>query len=131
MEDEGRQRTTKYMTCAYAEQSELSRQFEREKARSQQLALAGAAAAQEDSLPGEELSLAEEEEESENEEEEVARPRKARGAQGGSCPSTPVKGAQPAVRTRLGLAKASCVAEPCTRPCSTVPCSGQTAASLQ
>ncbi|KAJ6655987.1 hypothetical protein lerEdw1_004572 [Lerista edwardsae] len=124
MEDEGRQRTTKYMTCSHADQSDLSRQFEQEKARSRQLALAGAAAAQEDALPGEELSLAEEEallceSEKEEEEEEVARPRKARGGsllrlrgRGGSCPSTPVKGAQPAVGTRLVLAAAACAADP-------------------
>ncbi|XP_042293819.1 general transcription factor 3C polypeptide 1 isoform X2 [Sceloporus undulatus] len=73
MEDEGRQRTTKYIACAYAEESDLSRQFEREKARSEQLAMANASAAQDDSLMGEELSPAEEEalvSEEENEEEE-------------------------------------------------------------
>uniref|UniRef100_A0A8D2J9I0 General transcription factor IIIC subunit 1 n=1 Tax=Varanus komodoensis TaxID=61221 RepID=A0A8D2J9I0_VARKO len=57
MEDEGRQRTTKYVACAYAEESDLSRQFEREKARSEQLAMASVVpAAQDGSSPGEGLS---------------------------------------------------------------------------
>ncbi|XP_078096867.1 general transcription factor IIIC subunit 1 isoform X2 [Mustelus asterias] len=38
MEDEGRQRTTKYVAKTYVKQSELSKQFEKEKARSEQLA---------------------------------------------------------------------------------------------
>ncbi|XP_015265433.1 PREDICTED: general transcription factor 3C polypeptide 1 [Gekko japonicus] len=108
MEDEGRQRTTKYITCTFAEESDLSRQFEREKARSEQLALASTSAAQEDSLPGEDLSLGEEEtlllselgnEDEEEEEEDGAGPRKAcTGSrlrppfQGGLCHSTPTKG---------------------------------------
>ncbi|XP_053220047.1 general transcription factor 3C polypeptide 1 isoform X3 [Podarcis raffonei] len=109
MEDEGRQRTTKYITCTFAEESDLSRQFEREKARSEQLAMASVVVAPDDSLPGEEqLSAAEEEEEmpplseSENEEEarEGGKPRNASSASllrlsfrgGGSpCQSTPVK----------------------------------------
>lgn len=105
MEDEGRQRTTKYITCAFAEESDLSRQFEREKARSEQLAMATVTVVHEDSLPGEELSAAEEEvllSESENEEEERegARPRKAStrspqklGFRGDLGLSTPDKGA--------------------------------------
>ncbi|XP_053132773.1 general transcription factor 3C polypeptide 1 isoform X3 [Hemicordylus capensis] len=107
MEDEGRQRTTKYMTCAYVEESDLNQQLRREKARSEQLALAGVAAAHEDSLPGEELSLLEEEillSESENEEEEKegVRPRKAspRLPQRDPCQSTPTKADRaPAART--------------------------------
>ncbi|XP_058013284.1 general transcription factor 3C polypeptide 1 isoform X3 [Ahaetulla prasina] len=70
MEDEGRQRTTKYIARMYAEQSNLSQQFEREKARSEKLAQANIAFAHDDPLPGEQLSLAEEEEEDEEEEEE-------------------------------------------------------------
>uniref|UniRef100_A0A8D2KVN9 General transcription factor IIIC subunit 1 n=1 Tax=Varanus komodoensis TaxID=61221 RepID=A0A8D2KVN9_VARKO len=78
MEDEGRQRTTKYVACAYAEESDLSRQFEREKARSEQLAMASVVpAAQDGSSPGEGLSPGDMGEaavallsESENEEEE-------------------------------------------------------------
>ncbi|XP_072337768.1 general transcription factor 3C polypeptide 1-like [Scyliorhinus torazame] len=38
MEDEGRQRTTKYVAKSFVKQSELSKQFEKEKARSEQLA---------------------------------------------------------------------------------------------
>ncbi|XP_066496947.1 general transcription factor 3C polypeptide 1 [Tiliqua scincoides] len=103
MEDEGRQRTTKYITCNHVEESDLSRQFEREKARSAQLALAGATMTQEDSLPGEELFPAEEEavlykSENEEEEKEGAEPRKAcgrvqlkHGVQGDSCQSTSTK----------------------------------------
>uniref|UniRef100_A0A8C5S921 Ral transcription factor IIIC subunit 1 n=1 Tax=Laticauda laticaudata TaxID=8630 RepID=A0A8C5S921_LATLA len=67
MEDEGRQRTTKYIARMYAEQSNLSRQFEREKARSEKLAQASIALAHDDPLPGEQLLLAEEEEEEEEE----------------------------------------------------------------
>ncbi|XP_043567894.1 general transcription factor 3C polypeptide 1 isoform X2 [Chiloscyllium plagiosum] len=39
MEDEGRQRTTKYVAKTFVEQSELSKQFEKEKARSERLAI--------------------------------------------------------------------------------------------
>ncbi|XP_067912561.1 general transcription factor 3C polypeptide 1 isoform X2 [Heterodontus francisci] len=39
MEDEGRQRTTKYVAKTFVKQSELSKQFEKEKARSEQLAI--------------------------------------------------------------------------------------------
>ncbi|KAL8175231.1 UNVERIFIED_CONTAM: hypothetical protein K2H54_017056 [Gekko kuhli] len=109
MEDEGRQRTTKYITCTFAEESDLSRQFEREKARSEQLALASTSVAQEDSLPGEDFSLGEEEallselaneeEEEDEEEKDGAGPRKAGTGsrprlpfQGGLCHSTPTKG---------------------------------------
>ncbi|XP_072125098.1 general transcription factor 3C polypeptide 1 isoform X2 [Mobula birostris] len=38
MEDEGRQRTTKYVAKTFVEQSELSKQFEKEKARNERLA---------------------------------------------------------------------------------------------
>uniref|UniRef100_A0A8D0HWB2 Ral transcription factor IIIC subunit 1 n=1 Tax=Sphenodon punctatus TaxID=8508 RepID=A0A8D0HWB2_SPHPU len=72
MEDEGRQRTTKYISHAFAEESDLSQQFEREKARSEQLATTSLAPMQEDSLPGEDLSPLEEDTslyESDNEEE--------------------------------------------------------------
>ncbi|XP_061455573.1 general transcription factor 3C polypeptide 1 [Rhineura floridana] len=116
MEDEGRQRTTKYITCTFAGESDLSRQFEQEKARSEQLAMAGVSAAHGDSLPGEELSPAEEEtpllSESEHEEEERegVRPRKSspgllvrfnfQGGGGSPCQSTPVKAKKlPAPRT--------------------------------
>uniref|UniRef100_A0A8C7DVN8 Ral transcription factor IIIC subunit 1 n=1 Tax=Naja naja TaxID=35670 RepID=A0A8C7DVN8_NAJNA len=55
MEDEGRQRTTKYIARMYAEQSNLSQQFEREKARSEKLAQASIALAHDDPLLGERL----------------------------------------------------------------------------
>ncbi|XP_077616584.1 general transcription factor 3C polypeptide 1 isoform X1 [Crocuta crocuta] len=44
MEDEGRQRTTKYISCVFAEESDLSRQYKREKARSKLLATVSLAA---------------------------------------------------------------------------------------
>uniref|UniRef100_A0A8C4W7S0 Ral transcription factor IIIC subunit 1 n=1 Tax=Gopherus evgoodei TaxID=1825980 RepID=A0A8C4W7S0_9SAUR len=72
MEDEGRQRTTKYISHVFAEESDLSRQFEREKARSEQLATVSLALVHEDSLPEEDLSPVEEDtflSESDNEEE--------------------------------------------------------------
>ncbi|KAB0394536.1 hypothetical protein E2I00_004116 [Balaenoptera physalus] len=50
MEDEGRQRTTKYISCVFAEESDLSRQYEREKARSELLTTVSLAAVQEESL---------------------------------------------------------------------------------
>ncbi|XP_054851434.1 general transcription factor 3C polypeptide 1 isoform X2 [Eublepharis macularius] len=118
MEDEGRQRTTKYITCTFAEESDLSRQFEREKARSEQLALASVSVAQEDSLPGEEFSPGEEEtllseltneEEEEEEEKEGVKPRKASTAsrlrlpfRGGLCQSTPTKARKSAASVTPG-----------------------------
>uniref|UniRef100_A0A8C9LBR3 General transcription factor IIIC subunit 1 n=1 Tax=Pavo cristatus TaxID=9049 RepID=A0A8C9LBR3_PAVCR len=72
MEDEGRQRTTKYISYIFAEESDLNRQFEREKARSEQLATVTLALVPEDSppledaFPGEEDTLVSE---SDNEEE--------------------------------------------------------------
>ncbi|MBN3274082.1 TF3C1 factor, partial [Polyodon spathula] len=41
MEDEGRQRTTKYISKVYVERSDLNQQFEKEKARSEQLSTVG------------------------------------------------------------------------------------------
>ncbi|XP_044289297.1 general transcription factor 3C polypeptide 1 isoform X1 [Varanus komodoensis] len=117
MEDEGRQRTTKYVACAYAEESDLSRQFEREKARSEQLAMASVVpAAQDGSSPGEGLSPGDMGEaavallsESENEEEEEeAAGRLGKDSAGelqqlhfGPCQSTPVKARKSAARTTL------------------------------
>ncbi|XP_069726383.1 general transcription factor 3C polypeptide 1 [Phaenicophaeus curvirostris] len=72
MEDEGRQRTTKYISYIFAEESDLNRQFEREKARSEQLATVTLALVPEDSPPvedeppGEDNTLVSE---SDNEEE--------------------------------------------------------------
>uniref|UniRef100_A0A8B9MV60 General transcription factor IIIC subunit 1 n=1 Tax=Accipiter nisus TaxID=211598 RepID=A0A8B9MV60_9AVES len=56
MEDEGRQRTTKYISYIFAEESDLNRQFEREKARSEQLATVTLALVPEDSAPVEDVS---------------------------------------------------------------------------
>ncbi|XP_068276390.1 general transcription factor 3C polypeptide 1 isoform X2 [Nyctibius grandis] len=56
MEDEGRQRTTKYISYIFAEESDLNRQFEREKARSEQLATVTLALVPEDSPPVQEVS---------------------------------------------------------------------------
>ncbi|XP_040319620.1 general transcription factor 3C polypeptide 1 [Herpailurus yagouaroundi] len=50
MEDEGRQRTTKYISCVFAEESDLSRQYKREKARSKLLTTVSLASVQEESL---------------------------------------------------------------------------------
>ncbi|XP_012587099.1 PREDICTED: general transcription factor 3C polypeptide 1 [Condylura cristata] len=50
MEDEGRQRTTKYISCVFAEESDLSRQYEREKARGELLTTVSLASVQEESL---------------------------------------------------------------------------------
>ncbi|KFO10169.1 General transcription factor 3C polypeptide 1, partial [Balearica regulorum gibbericeps] len=72
MEDEGRQRTTKYVSYIFAEESDLNRQFEREKARSEQLATVTLALVPEDSPPVEDVSPGEDDalvSESDNEEE--------------------------------------------------------------
>lgn len=72
MEDEGRQRTTKYISYIFAEESDLNRQFEREKARSEQLATVTLALVPEDSAPVEDVSPGEDDtlvSESDNEEE--------------------------------------------------------------
>lgn len=61
MEDEGRQRTTKYISCVFAEESDLSRQYEREKARNELLTTVSLASVQEESLlpEGEDAFLSE------------------------------------------------------------------------
>ncbi|NXD78060.1 TF3C1 factor, partial [Halcyon senegalensis] len=71
MEDEGRQRTTKYISYIFAEESDLNRQFEREKARSEQLATVTLALVPEDSPPVADVSPGEDDalvSESDNEE---------------------------------------------------------------
>ncbi|XP_051487816.1 general transcription factor 3C polypeptide 1 isoform X3 [Apus apus] len=71
MEDEGRQRTTKYISYIFAEESDLNRQFEREKARSEQLATVTLALVPEDSPPVENVCPGEDDtlvSESDNEE---------------------------------------------------------------
>uniref|UniRef100_A0A8C3V3L1 General transcription factor IIIC subunit 1 n=1 Tax=Catharus ustulatus TaxID=91951 RepID=A0A8C3V3L1_CATUS len=87
MEDEGRQRTTKYISYIFAEQSDLKRQFEREKARSEQLATVTLALVPEDSPPVEDASPGEEEavaSESDNEEEGKERKKRGKGQKANS-----------------------------------------------
>uniref|UniRef100_A0A8C3RRM9 General transcription factor IIIC subunit 1 n=1 Tax=Chelydra serpentina TaxID=8475 RepID=A0A8C3RRM9_CHESE len=87
MEDEGRQRTTKYISHVFAEESDLSRQFEREKARSEQLATVSLALVHEDSLPEEDLSPVEEDaflSESDNEEEMKYNKKREKGVKANS-----------------------------------------------
>uniref|UniRef100_F7CWX1 Ral transcription factor IIIC subunit 1 n=1 Tax=Ornithorhynchus anatinus TaxID=9258 RepID=F7CWX1_ORNAN len=81
MEDEGRQRTTKYISHVFAEESFLSQEYEREKARSEHLATVSLAPVHEESLPlgGEEGFLSE----SDNEEEHsTSSKRRGKGPQG-------------------------------------------------
>lgn len=107
MEDEGRQRTTKYVAYIFAEESDLNRQFEREKARSKQLATVTLAQVPEDSLPVEDVSPREDDalvSESDNEQEgkNGKKRRKSQKANSGSLSkssfrdnshqSTPAKG---------------------------------------
>ncbi|OXB54906.1 hypothetical protein ASZ78_011268 [Callipepla squamata] len=114
MEDEGRQRTTKYISYIFAEESDLNRQFEREKARSEQLATVTLALVPEDSppledaFPGEEDALVSE---SDNEEEGkyVKKRGKGQKANSGSLlklssqdVSTPPKGSKPTAVKSLG-----------------------------
>ncbi|NXG66318.1 TF3C1 factor, partial [Hemiprocne comata] len=82
MEDEGRQRTTKYISYIFAEESDLNRQFEREKARSEQLATVTLALVPEDSPPVEDVSPGEDDtlvSESDNEEEGKDGKKKGKG----------------------------------------------------
>ncbi|KAM6196710.1 general transcription factor 3C polypeptide 1 isoform 3-T3 [Sarcoramphus papa] len=109
MEDEGRQRTTKYISYIFAEESDLNRQFEREKARSEQLATVTLALVPEDSPPVEDVSPGEDDtlvSESDNEEGKDGKKRgKGQKANSGSLlklsfqddthQSTPAKGSKP------------------------------------
>lgn len=102
MEDEGRQRTTKYISCVFAEESDLSRQYAREKARGELLTTVSLASVQDESLvpEGEEAFLSD----SDTEDESCGGKRRGRGSRGhskasgdigpGSQPhhSTPAKG---------------------------------------
>uniref|UniRef100_A0A8C0F1U9 General transcription factor IIIC subunit 1 n=1 Tax=Bubo bubo TaxID=30461 RepID=A0A8C0F1U9_BUBBB len=112
MEDEGRQRTTKYISYIFAEESDLNRQFEREKARSEQLATVTLALVPEDSPPVEDVSPGEDDtlvSESDNEEEGKDGKKRGKGqkANSGSLlklslqddQSTPAKGSR--IITRL------------------------------
>ncbi|XP_054699342.1 general transcription factor 3C polypeptide 1 isoform X2 [Grus americana] len=110
MEDEGRQRTTKYVSYIFAEESDLNRQFEREKARSEQLATVTLALVPEDSPPVEDVSPGEDEalvSESDNEEEGKDGKKRGKGqkatsgsllklsSQDDTHQSTPAKGSKP------------------------------------
>ncbi|XP_033887419.3 general transcription factor 3C polypeptide 1 isoform X2 [Acipenser ruthenus] len=85
MEDEGRQRTTKYISKMYVERSDLNQQFEKEKARSEQLSTVGCSLLEpvesqgegRDELPSEEEISPIQSEEEEEEEEHEGRPRSA------------------------------------------------------
>uniref|UniRef100_A0A8B9FJP7 General transcription factor IIIC subunit 1 n=1 Tax=Amazona collaria TaxID=241587 RepID=A0A8B9FJP7_9PSIT len=90
MEDEGRQRTTKYISYIFAEESDLNRQFEREKARSEHLATVTLAPVPEDSPPAEDVSPGEDDtlvSESDNEEERKDGKKRRKG-QKRSCTFT-------------------------------------------
>ncbi|NXQ25041.1 TF3C1 factor, partial [Alaudala cheleensis] len=92
MEDEGRQRTTKYISYIFAEESDLNRQFEREKARSEQLATVTLALVPEESPPVEDVSPGEEEAvASESDNEEAGKDRKKRGKGHKASSGSPVK----------------------------------------
>ncbi|XP_004439572.1 PREDICTED: general transcription factor 3C polypeptide 1 [Ceratotherium simum simum] len=82
MEDEGRQRTTKYISCVFAEESDLSRQYEREKARNELLTTVSLASVQEESLlpEGEDTFLSESD--SEEEGGRSSSKRRGRGPRG-------------------------------------------------
>ncbi|XP_006896693.1 PREDICTED: general transcription factor 3C polypeptide 1 [Elephantulus edwardii] len=90
MEDEGRQRTTKYISCVFAEESDLSRQYEREKARGELLTTVSRASVQEESLlpDGEDAFLSE----SDSEEECKSSRKKGKRSQGDRARATPAKG---------------------------------------
>ncbi|XP_064009165.1 general transcription factor 3C polypeptide 1 isoform X2 [Pogoniulus pusillus] len=129
MEDEGRQRTTKYVAYTFAEESDLNRQFEREKARSEQLATVTLALVPKDSLPVEDVSPREDDalvSESDNEQEgkNGKKRRKSQKANSGSLlkssfrdnshQSTPAKGSKavPAKSQRKQLSSPQIVEEP-------------------
>lgn len=82
MEDEGRQRTTKYISCVFAEESDLSRQYKREKARNELLTTVSLASVPDESLlpEGDDTFLSD----SDSEEERGSRSskRRCRGPQG-------------------------------------------------
>ncbi|KAF6124687.1 general transcription factor IIIC subunit 1 [Phyllostomus discolor] len=97
MEDEGRQRTTKYISCVFAEESDLSRQYEREKARSELLTTVSLASVPEESLQpeGEDTFLSEWDSEEEGGGSSSSR-RRGKGSQGDAKPSSSIGlGTQP------------------------------------
>ncbi|KAM9179444.1 general transcription factor 3C polypeptide 1 [Mergus octosetaceus] len=117
MEDEGRQRTTKYVSYSFADESDLNRQFEREKARSEQLATVTLSLVPEDSPPVEDAFPGEDDtlvSESDNEEEVKYGKKRGKGQkatsgslmksnlQDGTEQSTPVKGLKPTAVKSVG-----------------------------
>ncbi|NXK90061.1 TF3C1 factor, partial [Formicarius rufipectus] len=111
MEDEGRQRTTKYVSHVLAEESDLNRQFEREKARSEQLATVTLALVREESPPVADVPPGEDDalvSESDNEKERKDGKKRGKGQKASSGSpgklsfqddanqSTPAKGSKPA-----------------------------------
>lgn len=95
MEDEGRQRTTKYISCVFAEESDLSRQYEREKARSELLTTVSLASVPEESLlpEGEDTFLSESD--SEEEGSSSGSRRRGKGSQADVRSSNVGLGTQP------------------------------------
>ncbi|XP_010621796.1 general transcription factor 3C polypeptide 1 isoform X1 [Fukomys damarensis] len=95
MEDEGRQRTTKYISCVFAEESDLSRQYAREKARGELLTTVSLASMSEEPLlpEGEDAFLSESDSEEEGSRGGKRRPQ---GAQAHTRPSAEFRpGVQP------------------------------------
>ncbi|XP_060028731.1 general transcription factor 3C polypeptide 1 isoform X1 [Erinaceus europaeus] len=90
MEDEGRQRTTKYISCVFAEESDLSRQYEREKARGELLTTVSLASVPEETLlpEAEDTFLSESDSEEEGGGGGGSGKKKGRGAQGGAKSSS-------------------------------------------
>lgn len=91
MEDEGRQRTTKYVSYIFAEESDLNRQFEREKARSEQLATVTLARVPEESPPVEDVFPGEEETMASESDNEEGKDRKNRGKGQKASSGSPLK----------------------------------------
>ncbi|KAM9096260.1 general transcription factor 3C polypeptide 1 isoform X2 [Sarcophilus harrisii] len=91
MEDEGRQRTTKYISHVFAEESDLSRQYEREKARSEHLTMVNLAPVPEESLvpEGEDTFHTESDSEEENTSSSKRRRRTSRGEMGSGSKFSP------------------------------------------
>ena len=132
MEDEGRQRTTKYISCVFAEESDLSRQYEREKARSELLTTVSLASVPEESLQpeGEDTFLSEWDSEEEGGSGSSSSRRKGRGSQGDAKPSSsvglrtqphhsvPTKGTGAFGRSRRGAGRVATVRAAASPPCS-------------
>ncbi|XP_066131590.1 general transcription factor 3C polypeptide 1 [Saccopteryx bilineata] len=95
MEDEGRQRTTKYISCMFAEESDLSRQYEREKARGELLTTVSLASVPEESCPAEGEDTFLSESDSEEEGSSSSSRKRGRASQGDTKSSSGGLGTQP------------------------------------